>query len=29
VMIATLMVTRCDINRSGHGSRHDDQANLP
>ena len=29
VMIATLMVTPCDINRSRRRSRHDVQANLP
>jgi hypothetical protein len=29
VMMATLMVTPCDINRSRHRSRHDVQANLP
>src|ERR1700749_4931980 len=29
VMIATLMVTPCDINRSRRRSRHDLQANLP
>jgi hypothetical protein len=29
VMIATLMVTPCDINRSRHHSRRDVQANLP
>jgi hypothetical protein len=29
VIIATLMVTRCDINRSRHHSRRDFQAKLP